>query len=51
MEAQQKKVSVGMSKELYDKIREEAARSGRTVANWIREIAIKNALKEGEDNG
>ena len=46
-----KKVSVILPNELYNKVAEEEEKTGRGVSNWIREVAIKNTLRQEKDNG
>ena len=46
-----KKVSVILPNELYNKVAAEAEKTGRGVSNWIREVAIKNTLRQENDNG
>lgn len=46
-----KKVSVILPNELYNKVAAEAEKTGRGVSNWIREVAIKNTLRQEKDNG
>lgn len=46
-----KKVSVILPNDLYNKVAAEAEKTGRGVSNWIREVAIKNTLRQEEDDG
>lgn len=46
-----KKVSVILPSDLYNKVAAEAEKTGRGVSNWIREVAIKNTLRQEEDDG
>lgn len=46
-----KKISVILPNDLYNKVAAEAEKTGRGVSNWIREVAIKNTLRQEEDDG
>ena len=46
-----KKISVILPNDLYDKVVAEAEKTGRSVSNWVRKAVKEEILRQEEDDG